>query len=268
MAATLPPVDPQVVRPVHAVVHVAAGERVPIDGIVRTGAVRRNRPLARHRRKQRAVDGQGPGAMPLKPARINLTGPLEIRSLETVQAESFLAEVIGHDGGRRKRQGSGFVRIADRAAASTIRRPFTCSRWSPPLHRLAHCHRRRVAGIRLYCNRRTHHHLSRAHSALPFPSSTLSAAGRLFERGILIKDGGSAFERLRCEIDTVVFDKTGHADQRPRSRVVETSANGTHQACRLAQCACQGIPSSGRPGRRQVISNSDTPSAGRQALSG
>ncbi|MBC6437113.1 MAG: cadmium-translocating P-type ATPase [Rhodobacteraceae bacterium] len=108
---------------------------------------------------------------------------------------------------------------------------------------------------------------------LAVPAVTTAASGRLFRRGVLIKDG-TAMERL-AEVDTVVFDKTGtltlgapepadldrHAPRTLRVALGLAQASAHPLAESLAQALCKrGI----RPARLAGVT--ETPGYGVQAL--
>ncbi|MBN9041996.1 MAG: nitrogen fixation protein FixI [Rhizobiales bacterium 62-47] len=179
------------------VILLAAGERVPVDARVISGRSDIDRSLLTGESVPVPV---GDGAL-LQAGTLNITGPLTIMAT-AVASESFLAEMMrlmdAAESGR-----STYRRIADRAARL----------YAPVVHSVAlltaigwmivtgDAHRAitiAIAVLIITCP---------CALGLAVPMVQVVAARRLFERGILLKDGG-ALERL-AEVDAVVFDKTG-----------------------------------------------------------
>ncbi|WP_019171902.1 cation-translocating P-type ATPase [Pseudaminobacter salicylatoxidans] len=175
----------------------AAGERVPVDAEVETGTSDLDCSLVSGESAPQPV---APGAT-LRAGTLNLTGPLTIRALAAAK-DSFLAEMVrmmeAAEGGRNI-----YRRIADRAAALYspvvhLTAFLTCLGWiamTGDLHRSITV---AIAVLIITCP---------CALALAVPIVQVVAARRLFENGIMVKDG-SAMERL-AQIDTIVFDKTG-----------------------------------------------------------
>ncbi|RVL91388.1 cation-translocating P-type ATPase [Sinorhizobium meliloti] len=176
---------------------VAAGERAPVDGIVVKGASELDASIVSGESEwRRAALGSA-----LQAGVMNLANPLTL--LATASADgSFLAEMTrmmeAAESGR-----STYRRIADRAA----------SLYAPVVHGVALLSM--VAW--LFGTGDLHKSVTIAIAVLVItcpcalglavPMVQVVAVRRLFERGIMARDG-SAFERLN-EIDTVLFDKTG-----------------------------------------------------------
>ncbi|WP_432348122.1 cation-translocating P-type ATPase [Shinella yambaruensis] len=204
---------------------IAAGERIPVDCRVLSGASDIDRSIVNGESDPFAA---GPGTR-LEAGAMNLTGSLTVEAVATAR-NSFLSEVIGlmeaAEGGRAR-----YRRIADRAAQI----------YSPAVHLLAlasflgwgfydgdwkHAMLVAIAVLIITCP---------CALGLAVPVVQVVAAGRLFAGGVMVKDG-SAMERL-AEIDTAVFDKTGTLTLGKPRLVDRERLNRTHLALAAALAA-------------------------------
>ncbi|MEP9399637.1 cation-translocating P-type ATPase [Mesorhizobium sp. KR2-14] len=175
----------------------AAGERVPVDARIEEGASDLDCSLVSGESEPQHV---APGAE-IRAGTLNLTGPLTIRALAAAK-DSFLAEMVrmmeAAEGGRNV-----YRRIADRASALYspvvhLTALLTFIGWAAMTGDLHRSITIAISVLIITCP---------CALALAVPIVQVVAARRLFESGIMVKDG-SAMERL-ATIDTIVFDKTG-----------------------------------------------------------
>ncbi|KGJ23396.1 heavy metal translocating P-type ATPase [Paracoccus sanguinis] len=186
--ADLVPGDLILVRP---------GARVAADGVVTEGASEIDRSLLTG---ESAPVAARPGAE-LSAGEVNLTGPLTLR-VTAAGRDSSLARLTALVAAAESARGR-YTSVADRASRA----------YAPVVHLMA------LSSFLgwLWITRDARVALNVAAAVLiitcpcalglAVPAVVTAASGRLFRRGLLIKDG-TALERL-AEVDTVVFDKTG-----------------------------------------------------------
>lgn len=175
----------------------AAGERVPVDAKVLAGHSDIDSALLSG---ESAPVAAAPGAF-LQAGVLNLTGPLTLIATAAAK-DSTLADMVrmmeAAETGR-----SHYRRIADRASqlyAPVVHATafLTFIGWMIAAGDIHHAVTIAIAVLIITCP---------CALGLAVPMVQVMAARRLFENGILLKDGG-ALERL-AEIDAIVFDKTG-----------------------------------------------------------
>ncbi|MBO0906141.1 heavy metal translocating P-type ATPase [Jiella sonneratiae] len=177
---------------------VMAGERMPVDALVLDGTCDLDRSLVTGESEPlQAVPG-----MRVEAGVLNLSGPLDVEALSGAK-DSFLAEMAAMMQAAENGRGA-YVRVADRMARL----------YAPAVHLVAaatflfwlwagggdvyHAVTVAIAVLIVTCP---------CALGLAVPVVHVIGAARLFEAGILMKDG-SALERL-AGVRAVVFDKTG-----------------------------------------------------------
>ncbi len=180
------------------VVLVRPGGRVPVDGEVVAGQSEIDRSLLTG---ETLPVFSAPGHK-VSAGEVNLTGPLQVRVAAAGKDSSLhrMADLVANAESARTR----YTTIAERAAAAyapTI----------PILSLAAFLVWYWISGgdLRLALNIAVASLIITCPCALGLavPAVVTSASGKLFRKGLLIKDG-TALERL-AEVDTVIFDKTG-----------------------------------------------------------
>ena len=179
------------------VVLVRPGGRIPVDGLVAEGNSEIDRALMTG---ESLPAFAGPGHA-VSAGEVNLTGPLQVNVTAAGKDTSLhrIADLVAIAESGRSR----YTSLADQAAKL----------YAPGVHILA-----AVAAVGWYLytwDLRIALNIAAAvliitcpcALGLAVPAVTTAASGRLFRKGMLIKDG-TAMERL-AEVDTVVFDKTG-----------------------------------------------------------
>jgi Cu2+-exporting ATPase len=180
------------------IVRVRPGGRVPVDGIVTEGTSEIDRSLMTG---ESLPAFAGPQTQ-VHAGEVNLTGPLTLRVTAAGKDTALhrIADLVAvAEAGR-----ANYNSLADRMARM----------YSPVVHLLAlttFLTWMWISGgdTRLALNIAVATLIITCPCALGLavPAVTTAASGRLFRKGLLIKDG-TALERL-AEVDTVVFDKTG-----------------------------------------------------------
>jgi Cu2+-exporting ATPase len=208
------------------IVRVKPGGRIPVDGRVTLGQSEIDRSL---------MTGEslpvfaGEGSV-VSAGEVNLTGPLSVEVTAAGQDTALhrIADLVAvAEAGR-----GNYTSLADQAAKL----------YAPGVHILSFA---AAVGWYLYTqDMRIALNIAAAvliitcpcALGLAVPAVTTAASGRLFRKGLLIKDG-TALERL-AEVDTVVFDKTGTlTNGAPTPMALDALPEG---AARVALALAQG----------------------------
>ena len=176
---------------------VLPGGRIPVDGIVIDGASDIDRALLTGESLPIAASA----GTQLSAGEVNLTGPLTLRATAVGDDTTLRRMVTMIDAAESAR--NRYTALADRAAAI----------YAPAVHLLALV--TFIGWFALAADARLALNIAIAvliitcpcALGLAVPAVSTAAAGRLFRRGLLVKDG-TALERI-SKTDTVVFDKTG-----------------------------------------------------------
>ncbi|MGB7317014.1 MAG: heavy metal translocating P-type ATPase [Planktotalea sp.] len=183
------------------IVLVRPGGRMPVDGVITEGRSELDRALLTGETLPVLAE---PGQV-VSAGEVNLTGPLKVRVSAVGEDSSLyrMAQLVAvAESGR-----SNYTSLADKAAKL----------YAPGVHILSALS---FLGWLIYSgDMRMALNIAAAvliitcpcALGLAVPAVTTAASGRLFRKGLLIKDG-TAMERL-AKVDTVVFDKTGTLTQ-------------------------------------------------------
>jgi Cu2+-exporting ATPase len=228
------------------IVLVRPGTRMPVDGIILTGASEIDRSLLTGESLPVAA---APGT-PVSAGEVNLTGPLTVRVTAAGKDSSLhrMADLVAVAEGAKTR----YTSLADRAAKA----------YSPLVHLLSFS----AFGYWIWATGGDVRYAINISAAvliitcpcalgLAVPAVITSASGRLFRKGLLIKHG-TALERL-AGVDTVVFDKTGTLTlgtpepvalaHHPAEALTIAAALAEGSAHPLARALADGIRSLGIP---------------------
>lgn len=207
---------------------VRPGERIPVDGVVESGRSAFDNALLTG---ETAPVDVAPGAA-CQAGAVNLTGALRIRATARSDDSALAAIARLVEAGAQSK--SRYVRLADRAAALYV----------PVVHTLAaatfaggwilglgprEALLRAVTVLIITCP---------CALGLAVPAVQITASGRLFRKGVLVKSG-AALERL-AEVDQVVFDKTGVLTE-GRPRLIDAPAAVVARAAPLARASAHPL---------------------------
>lgn len=226
-------------------IRVRPGGRIPADGEITEGSSETDRSLLTGETLPVYV---GPG-MALSAGEVNLTGPLTLRVTAAGKDSSLhrMADLVAMAESAKTR----YTSLAERAARA----------YAPIVHILSFT----AFLFWLWATGGDFRFAVNVAAAvliitcpcalgLAVPAVVTAASGKLFRKGLLIKDG-TALERL-AEVDTVVFDKTGTltmgtpepenlADLAPQTLAVAAALAGgsSHPLAKAIheRCAAQGV---------------------------
>ena len=207
---------------------VRPGERAPVDGEVVEGASTLDNALLTG--ETRPIEIAAGGLC--RAGALNLTAPMKLRALARSEDSAVAAIARLVEAGAQSK--SLYVRLADKAAAIYV----------PVVHTLAavtfaggwalglgprEALLRAVAVLIITCP---------CALGLAVPAVQITASGRLFRRGVLVKSG-AALERL-AEVDHVVLDKTGVLTE-GRPTLIDAPAHLLAQAAPLARASAHPL---------------------------